>query len=260
MITWFGRFMGIIIGFLLLGMVGIFIGFILGYQLDRYFDSILRKGRWVVQSAFFDTTFKVLGYIAKADGRVSEREIQAARHIMQRLGLNEEQRLKAIKLFNQGKEGQINLLYEINQLKQACQQQRTLLQHFLEIQLQMAFADGYLSVNKQAILQQICTHLGIAPVNPSAFGFQYQQNQSSYSNQKPYSSSSSLEEAYSLLNISKTVTDVEVKKAYRKLMSQNHPDKLVAKGLSESAIKLATEKTQKIKAAYEVVCAARGMR
>jgi len=53
-------------------------------------------------------------------------------------------------------------------------------------------------------------------------------------------------------------SDAEVKKAYRRLMSQNHPDKLVARGLPEEMMKVATEKTQEIKAAYEQVKAARG--
>ena len=47
--------------------------------------------------------------------------------------------------------------------------------------------------------------------------------------------------------------DADLKKAYRRLMSQHHPDKLVAKGLPEQLIKDATEKTQQIKAAYELI-------
>ena len=52
----------------------------------------------------------------------------------------------------------------------------------------------------------------------------------------------------------------EVTKAYRRLMNQNHPDKLVAKGLPESMMKVAEEKTRQIRAAYELLRDARGMK
>ena len=59
--------------------------------------------------------------------------------------------------------------------------------------------------------------------------------------------------------ISEQASPAEIKKAYRKQMSQHHPDKLLAKGLPEEMIKIATEKTQNIKAAYDRICAAKGI-
>jgi DnaJ like chaperone protein len=66
-----------------------------------------------------------------------------------------------------------------------------------------------------------------------------------------------LHEAYAVLGVDRTAGDAEVKKAYRRLMNQHHPDKLVARGLPEEMIDLATEKTQEIKAAYETVMESR---
>ena len=87
-----------------------------------------------------------------------------------------------------------------------------------------------------------------------------QQNYQQYQNyQGTRRQQVSLQDAYLLLGISASVSNAEVKRAYRKLMSQHHPDKLIAKGLPEEMLKLATEKTQNIKAAYESICAARGM-
>ena len=63
----------------------------------------------------------------------------------------------------------------------------------------------------------------------------------------------SLQDAYHLLGVGDTVSDSELKKIYRRLMSQHHPDKLVSKGLPEQMIRDATEKTQQIKAAYELI-------
>ena len=260
--------MGIILGFLLLGPAGIIIGFILGLLLDQYFHSVWNKGQGASNTCFFNATFKVMGYLAKADGRVSEQAIQAARDIMRQMKLSEQQCLKAIALFNQGKKGNINLAHDLSQLRRNCYSQPALLRLFLELQFQAALADGYIRAGKQAILQQICQQLGFAPINfadvgyhQHQYGHQHRHQQHSYqsSYQPTRSVRSMLDEAYAVLNIASTATNVEVKKAYRRLISQHHPDKLVAKGLSEAMLKVATEKTQRIQAAYDQICKGRGM-
>jgi DnaJ like chaperone protein len=69
-----------------------------------------------------------------------------------------------------------------------------------------------------------------------------------------------LADAYGVIGVSPEASDADVKKAWRKLMSQHHPDKLIAKGLPEDMVQLAKEKTQEIQAAYDRIKAARGMR
>ena len=85
----------------------------------------------------------------------------------------------------------------------------------------------------------------------------HMQGQAGYASRN---TASSLDEAYQVLGVAKTASDAEVTKAYRRLMNQNHPDKLVAKGLPESMMKAAEEKTRSIRAAYETICAARGIK
>ena len=63
-----------------------------------------------------------------------------------------------------------------------------------------------------------------------------------------------------MLGVAPTASDAEVKRAYRKLMSENHPDKLVARGLPESMLEVAKQKTQAIQAAWERIREARGLR
>ena len=67
-----------------------------------------------------------------------------------------------------------------------------------------------------------------------------------------------LRDAYAILNISSGTGDAEVKKAYRRLLSQHHPDKLVSKGLPEEMMKMAAQKTHEIRKAYEKVKESRG--
>lgn len=87
----------------------------------------------------------------------------------------------------------------------------------------------------------------------------YRARSSSYSYSMP-KPPQPLDAAYAVLGVATTASDVEIKKAYRRLMSQHHPDKLIAKGLPESMLKIATQKTQEIKAAYEKIKASRGIR
>ncbi|OQX47943.1 MAG: molecular chaperone DjlA, partial [Candidatus Sedimenticola endophacoides] len=68
-----------------------------------------------------------------------------------------------------------------------------------------------------------------------------------------------LDDAYAILNVSADATDAEVKRAYRRLLSQHHPDKLVAKGLPDEMMKVAAQKTHEIRQAYERVKEARGL-
>lgn len=269
-----GKLIGGFFGFLLAGPLGLLLGVFIGHLFDRGFS---RNQGWtfssvnptVAQQVFFDSTFLVMGHIAKLDGRVSEAEIQAARTIMNRLGLTEAMRQKAIELFNQGKQSDFDLEKTLKQLAQTCHRNKVLLKLFVEIQMQTALAEQPISRKKQQVLQKICQNLGFAPLNFSFFEhiFNFEQafrQQSNQQQQGHYQSSHSrhqlnLQDAYAILGVSEGATPTEIKKAYRKQMSQHHPDKLLAKGLPEEMIKIATEKTQNIKAAYDRICAAKGI-
>jgi len=78
-------------------------------------------------------------------------------------------------------------------------------------------------------------------------GAQFHQGQSGKSAQ------SQLDNAYKVLGVSTQASEKDVKNAYRKLMSQHHPDKLVAKGLPPEMMEVAKQKTQDIQGAYELI-------
>jgi DnaJ like chaperone protein len=67
-----------------------------------------------------------------------------------------------------------------------------------------------------------------------------------------------LDDAYEALGVDASATDAEIKRAYRRLMNENHPDKLASKGLPESMREIAEERTREISIAYKLIKEARG--
>jgi DnaJ like chaperone protein len=242
---WNGKIIGAMIGLMLGNPLWVIAGIAIGHAFDigffqKIFQKTLIRGVQQVQRIFFDSTFSVMGFLAKADGRVTESEIRAVEQIMQQMELNADMRLEAIRLFNQGKQPDFNLSATMQRLKTACWQYPNLLQTFLEMQIQIANAEGGISPGKRRAFQAICAELNI-----HEFNFEQSNQQDTQSRRSP--------DAYQVLNISRSATDAEVKKAYRRLLSQNHPDKLMAQGLPPEMIKLANERTHKIKHAYETI-------
>ena len=262
-----GKFLGGLFGFMLAGPIGLLFGVAVGHFFDRGMArfKILGGGATSAQQAFFKITFQVMGFIAKSDGIISEAELDQARDSMRRLNLNEKQRVAAMQAFNDGKAADFNLDQALQELVTRCHQQRMLLQIFIDFQTRAATINGQLDSRKEQLLTHICQRLGFAPASNS-FNFedlfrQFNQQQGRQQGQQQSPGrryGSSLAEAYRLLGVNDKASTIEVKKAYRKMMSQNHPDKLVAQGLPPEMIKLATEKTQKIQAAYEQICTATG--
>ncbi len=260
--SWFTTVVGGAFGFLLGGPLGAILGASAGHQFGKGFASLetgeaLNTGdQQRVQMAFFTATFSVMGHIAKTDGHVSTEEISLANRVMKQMELTSDMRAKAIKLFQQGKQTDFPLDDVLTQFYKECHRRTDLIRMFLQIQLQEAFADGTLVVSEEKLLLHICNRLRISRFEYERFKIQLQaqqrfQGRGSYTPRAPQKTS--LQDAYGVLGLTPSASKADVKKAYRRLMSQNHPDKLVAKGLPEEMMRLAKEKTQKISKAYETI-------
>jgi DnaJ like chaperone protein len=260
---WWGTIIGGALGWVLGGPLGALLGAALGHSLSGVNVQSGRVGATSerAQAAFFTATFSVMGHIAKADGRVSEDEIRAARAVMAHMNLAPEQRQAAMALFNQGKQPDFPLEAVLTQFRSECGRQPALLRMFLQIQLQAAYADGVLHPAEQAIFNRICLMLSISQAE-LRFYAESVRAQYGFQGGEPGAAArpDKLAAAYQTLGVTDGMDDAAIKRTYRKLMTQNHPDKLVAKGLPEEMIRLAQEKVQQINAAYDVIKAARGIK
>lgn len=255
--SWWGKIAGGGIGLLLGGPLGAMLGAVLGHQVDKAKSAKLGfdpSSRETAQAAFFTATFSVMGHIAKADGQVTTNEVQMAEQVFRHMKFRPEQREAAIDLFNRGKQSDFDLTEVLTQFKKECGRKITLIQMFIQVQLQAVYADGSKHPAEDKILNEICQILGY-PVSMltqlEAMLYAQQSEYSTNPNQPP--SHSQIENAYSVLGVKPSASDAEIKKAYRRLMSQHHPDKLISKGLPEEMIQVATEKSQQIQKAYELI-------
>ena len=257
-----GKLIAGVLGLFTYGTMGALIGIFIGHQFDKAFGGLLSpisaEQQRKIGESFFTTVFSLLGYLAKVDGCISKAEITQAEALMSRMGLPSEQRREAIKLFKQGAQPE----FSVNQTMQAfvatCGRQNNLKRSLLNYLIALALADGELHKAEREALQTIASYLGFSQALFNRFlEMILAQAQFRGSGSEP-SSSRQLDAAYKALGVSASQTDAEIKKAYRKLLSENHPDKLIGQGMPADMVKLATERTQEIRKAYELIMSNRG--
>ena len=249
------KFIGIIAGYLLFGFFGAIFGLFVGSMIDRMraygsggmnpLQNALR------QAVFLETLFISMGKLAKADGHVSQDEIDHVEQFMQKLGMTTEHRLQAIAWFQQGTLPEFDLTSTYQKFMAACGNTRNLKQVLLAYLIVMAMADGVFHPAVEALLADIAARLGYSH---AAFKQMLDMvlNQSHFS-RGDSNPASALDNAYKALGVTKESSDQEIKRAYRKLMSQYHPDKLMGQGVPADMIAMATEQAKEIQLAHDLI-------
>lgn len=272
------KYIGAIIGMFIARLPGAIIGYFVGAGIDHFAkeanknlggegfadqNSGAREKIFSGQGDFFiECTFAVLGHVSKSKGLVTEADIALANEFMNRLNLNAMHRAQARSAFNKGKSADFPLKNALRQLRLRYAMRPQLLQIFLELQFMAAANDGQLHPEEGRILMTIASELGLSQAQFEAllanfFAYQhFEQNQqrgqgSRQNNTRHYNDD--LSDAYKILGVSENSTRNEVKKAYHRLMREHHPDRLMSQDVPEEVIKLATQKTQQIQAAYQLI-------
>lgn len=266
--AWIGKLAGAVLGYAAARLPGALAGVLLGHQFDR---GLTGQGRRRARPAppgnaadrqrvFFETTFLVMGHLAKADGRVSEGEIAAARAAMQRLRLDEALTRLAMQLFTTGKQAGFPLERQIEELRRHCGREPELLRSFLDLQFDLALAKGSISAVERELLGRIAEGLGIGRLALAQIEALARARRTHGRPQAEFARADALERAYAALGIARDASDQDVKTAYRRLMNQHHPDKQVARGLPDSMLEIAKERTAEIRAAYDLIREQRGLK
>ena len=249
------KFIAFIVGYYFFGIFGALLGLIVGSVIDRLRDygpgGINPLQNAQRQSVFLETMFISMGKLAKADGRVSPEEIAHAEGMMKQLGMTPEHRTRAIELFKQGASPDFAIEPIYARFMSVCGHTRHLKQILLVYLVTMAVADGHLHSAEEALLADIAGQLGFTPADFKQL-VDMVLNQSHFAGGKP-STASALDDAYKALGVTKDHSDQEIKRAYRKLISQYHPDKLIGQGLPADMIAMATEKAKEIQLAHDVI-------
>ncbi|MEI2266268.1 co-chaperone DjlA [Erwinia sp. CGal63] len=270
---YWGKVIGLVLGLLSgTGFWGLAIGLLFGHLIDKA-RAVQGQGYFANQQTrqalFFSTTFQVMGHLTKSKGRVTDADIQMASLLMDRMQLHGEARTAAQQAFRQGKEGDYPLRSKLRELRSACFGRFDLIRMFLEIQIQAAFADGSLHPNERQVLYVIAEELGISHAQFDQF-LRMMQGGQQFGGGGGYQRGGSqgyapprgptLEDACSVLGVKSSDDATTIKRAYRKLMSEHHPDKLVAKGLPPQMMEMAKQKAQEIQAAYDLIKREKGFK
>ncbi len=254
--SWLGKMVGGTIGLVLGGPIGAVAGAAFGHAFvdkkeDEYLKSIPGGGAQgglssneQAQLVFFTAAFSMLAKICKADGQVTEREIKAVETFMVRdLQLDAKGQETAKEIFRQAVKSVDPFDAFALQFYSVFRSQPNIIEVMMDVLFRAAAADGSLSPGEEAMMES------------AARIFQYPKGEYDRLRSKYFNTANAY---YAVLKCDETASDAEIKKQYRSLVNEYHPDKIASKGLPEEFVKFANDKFLEIQAAYEHIRKKRG--
>ena len=251
------------LGFVLSGPIGAILGAILGSMVDKgiavlsyeregdspggAYDRGGRPGTTYTRqrATVGDIRISILVLIAcvmKADGRLLKSELEHVKAYL-RNNYDEAGAKQALQLLKQLLERDIDPVSVSRQIGENVNYSTRL--EIVHMLLDLAHIDGDFDPREQQVIQQIAAGMGLSQADYNSLAALYQKTKDP-------------DWAYTVLEISPTATDDEVKKAYRRMALRSHPDKVA--GAGEEVVKNATEKFRAVNEAYETIKTARGIK
>lgn len=252
-----GKAVGAGVGFMVGGPLGAILGGVIGhtydvgkeqmrgfYQRDDYSWPEVEH-EFDRQYLFYVSLASLAAKMAKADGVITSEEIRAFDHFLRiDLRLSVEERKTVARIFNEAKNSPEDAIAIARQFRGLIGYHYDVLEMMVQLLFRIALADDHLHKNEEIFIQNVA----------SAFGMSsnvYEQIKALYIKQN--------DNAYRILGLGRNASDDEVKKTYRKLVQEYHPDRMQAKGVPEDFMKIANEKMSEINQAYDQICKERGI-
>lgn len=246
---WPGTLIGAGAGFAIASIPGAMLGALLGQALDRRLQlhswAQVRErlgGRPALRND--ELLFVLLGRLAKSDGRVVDGHIQQARQEMRSLEMNDAAQRRAIAAFNRGKSGNDRLRGYLRRL--AAQPHAA--EGVLRACWRMVWADGRVGPAERALIQLWGKWLGWTSEQVQSLAQDYGPARKSL-----VEGTLTYQEALRLLGVAATSEPAQIKRAYRRLLSRHHPDKVAGSGASAAQVREATERTRELHSAYALI-------
>lgn len=251
-------FIGAMLGALFGGFTGLLIGAGLGYALSWWVQRTIFGSLRIAQDALLDSTFSVMGALCKADSVVTRDEIKVVEGIFAQLRLSPEQQSAAKSAFNRGKSAGFDLDAAVDGFAAVVRGRGPLVQLFLQLQCMAIAADGKVHPAEHEMLVRIARRLGLGEQDVAQLEALLRTATTGGAGPGGASPQSRLKDAYQAMGLTPDATPTEIKRRYRKLMSENHPDKLASRGLPESMRPVAEERSREINSAYDQIKEVRG--
>ena len=272
---------GFVLSIILKSNWGFLLGLFIGPKLYEFCNKLTEEESKGNPKLYLTVVFEVLGHLGKAKGVVTQDDINLARRFMTQLQLDSNSRQLAQDSFNRGKASDYPLRARLRELYNQYRSKRNVLNIFCEQLIQAALIDGRLDDKESEILFIVADEFNIPRHQMAIYiqmmmgsyhfhqqNYNYQEEQynqyrhsnNSYGSYQNNSSQLNLQNAYKILGVEPSDDIATIKRAYRKLMNEHHPDKLVSKGLPKEMLEAAKKRAQEIQAAYDLIKASRGFK
>jgi len=263
---YWGKIVGTLVGLATLKPLFALLGLFLGHQFDRGFAERYRRfqrqgaGIGRLPDEYVRALFQTMGHLTKIDGRVSEDEIRAARAIMHRIGLGPARVRHAINWFEDGKKAAFPLIQTMRQLRRVDARRTDMRLLFVRLLLEVVLAKDSLHQKERAVIWTICTELDIGRVDLAQLEAMIRAQKGFRHSPAGDADAQRVRNAYLALGVEESTTNEDIKKAYRRLMNKNHPDKIASRSPDAAVVAEAERRTREIRRAYEMLKARRSIR
>ncbi len=244
-----GKIIGGVAGFAIGGPIGALIGVVAGHGYDssREAARVRRTGIDESRTVFLFGVIALAAKMAKADGVVERQEVGILRAMLNGADANHPE---AAKIYNEAKASADGYEAYARQLGEQFRHRRAVLVEALDVLWAVAMVDGQLHPEEERMLHEIAVIFGLPEFVERMIRARHRAQRSERHN---------VNEDYEVLGLKPSVSDEELRNAYRKLVREHHPDRLVAQGMAEEFVEQANDRLAAINAAYDRIEKQRGM-